>query len=297
MDSDIFAAAAILRSHLKNVQVGVILGSGLGAAAQQVADAGGLVVPFAQLPGMPVPKVVGHEGRLVIGTGRFEGAVLIQGRVHLYEGHPIESLTFATRLLAELGMQHLVVSNAAGGIEEGYQPGDLMLINGHWTLCDVQHRSVTVDAGSSLTMAPFAGRNLDGQFLWNRQLLQLAENLPSSLNIHKGSYAMMSGPNYETPAEIRMLRSLGCQAVGMSTVPEALAAARQLVNVLGISCITNVAAGLSDQPLDHSEVSETAGSVETEFVDWLFRLLDKLLDTGGRRSQRQLASNDQNNES
>lgn len=287
MDSDLTPAATILRKHLQAVHVGVILGSGLGAAAQQVADDGGIVVPYCDLPGMPVTRVAGHEGRLVIGTGKRKGVVLLQGRVHLYEGHPVESLTFATRLLTELGMQHLVVSNAAGGIQEGYRPGDLMLINGHWTFCDVQNHVTEIPSADSPREIPrpFA-RTAAGHYLWNQQLLQIAESLPSSLKIHKGAYAMMSGPNYETPAEIRMLRTLGCQAVGMSTLPEAIAAARRSVKVLGVSCITNVAAGLSDQPLDHSEVSETAGSVETEFVDWLFRLLTKLLE--GPASRRKV---------
>lgn len=282
MDSDICSAADVVRSHLEDarigaIQVGVILGSGLGAAADRVAQAGGIVVPFSDLPGMPMTRVAGHEGRLVIGTGDLEGVVLLQGRVHLYEGHPIESLTFATRLLAACEMKHLIVSNAAGGIQDGYRPGDLMLINGHWTLCDVQQRehSGRTDLGDA-SVGPFS-RTVAGEYLWSRQLIQLAESLPSELKIHQGCYAMMSGPNYETPAEILMLRSLGCQAVGMSTIPEALAAANRSIKVLGISCITNVAAGLSDQPLDHSEVAETAGSVETEFVDWLFRLLRKVL--------------------
>ncbi|MEP3480755.1 MAG: purine-nucleoside phosphorylase [Fuerstiella sp.] len=268
-DSDISLSVQAVRSLMPEVHVGIILGSGLGAAAQQVADNQGLVIPYSELPGMPQTQVAGHEGRLVLGSGELQGVALLQGRVHSYEGHAVDRLTFATRMLAELGMQTLIVSNAAGGIQAGYSPGDLMLIDGHWTLCDVQERD---SAKSSLGKTV----NSVGRCLWSSRLLQLASSLPSALKIHQGCYAMMSGPNYEAPAEIRMLRGLGCQAVGMSTIPEALAAARRGIEVLGISCITNVAAGLSDQPLDHSEVSETAGSVETEFVDWLFRLVKRL---------------------
>lgn len=283
MDPDISLSVQAMKAKLPSVDIGIILGSGLGAAAQKVADDQGIVVPYSDLPGMPQTQVVGHEGRLVLGAGAMEGVALLQGRVHSYEGHAVDRLTFATRLLAALGMKTLVVSNAAGGIQAGYSPGDLMLIDGHWTLCDVQERcctDATLDASLDAlpSVSPNAPPFIGGQsrFLWSSRLLQLASSLPSSLKIHQGCYAMMSGPNYETPAEIRMLRSLGCQAVGMSTIPEAIAAATRNIEVLGISCITNVAAGLSDQPLDHAEVSETAGSVETEFVDWLLRLVSQL---------------------
>lgn len=287
-DPDISRSVHAIGAKVAQVDFGVILGSGLGAAAQRVADNGGLVLPYSELPGMPMTRVAGHEGRLVLGTGSMEGVALLQGRVHSYEGHPTSQLTFATRMLADLGMKILVVSNAAGGIEPDYCPGDLMLIDGHWTLCDVQERfqlpvSHVAPELTEQRSSPIFGKSRQTG-LWSPRLLQLARTLPSSLKIHRGSYAMMSGPNYETPAEIRMLRSLGCQAVGMSTIPEALAAAIRGIEVLGISCITNVAAGLSDQPLHHAEVSATAGSIETEFVDWLFRLI-KLLRNAEHSTQ------------
>lgn len=285
-DADIQEAVETIRGQSGQLHTGIILGSGLGAAAQTVVDSGGIVIPYRLIPGMPQPRVVGHEGRLVLGVGEYAGVALLQGRVHLYEGHPIASLTFATRMLAALGIQRLIVSNAAGGIQEGFRPGDLMLIDGHWTLCDVQQPSLSEpprksaengcakNEGASQTFGlPFRSTK-QAASIWNSRLLQLAQSVPSELKIHLGCYAMMSGPNYETPAEIRMLRSLGCQAVGMSTIPEAMAAANRGVEVLGISCITNVAAGLSDQILDHNEVAETAGSVQKEFVDWLFAVLN-----------------------
>lgn len=289
MDSDVSLAVQAVQAKVPQVDIGIILGSGLGAAAQQVADQAGIVIPYSDLPDMPTTKVVGHEGRLVLGTDAFAGVALLQGRVHSYEGHSVGRLTFATRMLAALGMKTLIVSNAAGGIQAGYCPGDLMLIDGHWTLCDVQERqhvkSETEKTGrhqrlgsSRFGCSTVETWPLQTGGLWSPSLLKQASSLPSDLNIHQGCYAMMSGPNYETPAEIRMLQGLGCQAVGMSTIPEALAAASRGIDVLGISCITNVAAGLSDQPLNHAEVSETAGSVETEFVDWLFRLV-KLIRT------------------
>lgn len=291
MDSDISLSVRAVAEKAAGIDIGIILGSGLGAAAQQVADQQGIVIPYSDLPGMPQTQVVGHQGRLVLGTGSLQGVAFLQGRVHLYEGHAVDRLTFATRMLAALGMKTLLVSNAAGGIQSGYCPGDLMLIDGHWTRCDVQERrfafpkSTDGELSDALSLAassdrfsvtpPTVTRSGRNQ-LWNPQLLKLASSVSSPLTIHQGCYAMMSGPNYETPAEIRMLRSLGCHAAGMSTIPEALAAANRNIDVLGISCITNVAAGLSDQPLNHAEVSQTAGSVETEFVDWLFRLIEQI---------------------
>lgn len=240
----------------------VILGSGLGAVAATVESAGGTVSHYADIPGMPGTAVAGHSGRLVQGVGPWDGTLFFEGRAHYYEGHPLSSVTFATRLACALGIRRLVVTNAAGGISAGFQPGDLMLIDGHWTLLPV----------AEITTRP----PLRSPHIWNADLRQQARQVATPLRLHEGVYAMMSGPNYETPAEVRMLHHLGVSAVGMSTVPEARAAARRGVHVLGISCITNVASGLSDQPLDHAEVSETAGSIEVEFTEWMLNLLPTL---------------------
>lgn len=261
------AAVSLIRTNLAEHGVqphtAVILGSGLGAAGRMAIERGGLAIDYVDIPGMPQPAVAGHAGRLIIGRGELAGVVLLQGRVHYYEGHSLQKMIFPAALMAEIGVRHLVVSNAAGGIGAGFQPGDVMLIDGHWTMLNVQEPDA------------HAGRSLPTGKLWSSRLRRLARKVPTSLTVHEGSYAMMSGPNYETPAEVLMLQKLGVAAVGMSTVPEAYAAARRGIEVLGISCITNVASGLSDQPLDHGEVGEMAASVEEPFTAWLFDLLKR----------------------
>lgn len=215
---------------------------------------------------MPKPAVAGHAGRLVVGQNSLRKVLILQGRVHYYEGHPIADITFATHLLLALGVRQLIVTNAAGGIRDGFLPGDLMILDGHWTFLNVAKPSA-----DSIGLSSCNSKNI-----WSPRLRDLAVNTPTTLNVHQGVYAMMSGPNYETPAEVRMLRTFGVDAVGMSTVPEALAAARRGVEVLGVSCITNVACGLSDQPLDHSDVSETAASVEDRFTQWMLDVVSQL---------------------
>lgn len=263
--TDVQSAARMIGDHLTTLglrpHTAVILGSGLGAAGRMAIEHGGVAIAYADIPDMPQPAVAGHAGRLIIGTGELAGVLFLQGRVHHYEGHSLDRMTFATRLMSVLGVRRLVVSNAAGGIRSGYSPGDMMLISGHWTLLNVQEPAVC------------QGRTLPPSMLWSPRLRELGRSIPTALSVHEGTYAMMSGPNYETPAEVLMLRTLGADAVGMSTVPEAYAAAARGIEVLGVSCITNVASGLSDQPLDHAEVSQTAASVEHEFTSWLFTLL------------------------
>lgn len=264
MDADVLGGRDFVSSiNPHGFHTAVILGSGLGAVAAEAEARGGIVVDYADIPAMPGTAVAGHQGRLVLGQGDLAGMLFFQGRAHYYEGHPLSSVTFATRMSCVLGIRQLVVTNAAGGIAAGFAPGDLMLIDGHWSFLPVAESSTTPHRSVSPR-------------LWNPQLRDLARGVSTELNVHEGSYAMMSGPNYETPAEVRMLHHLGVSAVGMSTVPEALAAARRGVNVLGVSCITNVASGLSDQPLDHAEVSETAGSIEGEFTAWMLTLLQSL---------------------
>lgn len=256
-------AADFVRSEIGEDRIlshAIILGSGLGAVGDQMVDAGGLVLPFHRVPNMPEPAVTGHAGRIVVGTGQHDHCVFVQGRVHYYEGHSLDHLLFATRLLARLGVGQLVVTNAAGGIRSRFLPGDLMLLDGHLSMPSIQQMA---------SRPCFRVTDL----LWNAEWRHQALQIPTSLKIHTGCYAMMSGPNYETPAEVRALRALGADAAGMSTVPEAILAARSGIKVLGVSCITNVASGLSDQPLDHAEVKLTAGRVETEFSQWVLQLL------------------------
>ncbi len=226
-------------------------------------ELGGIAIGYDQVPHLPCPAVGGHAGRLIIGTGELAGTLLLQGRVHLYEGHSLERATFAVRVLQQLGVQNLLVTNAAGGINDAFRVGDLMLLNGHWTFLNVHQPTNETHRG------PSTG-------LWSDRLRHIARTVESSLSVHEGVYAMMSGPNYETPAEVQMLKTLGVDAVGMSTVPESLAAVAAGMEVLGVSCITNLACGLTDQPLNHSEVSRVAAQVETEFVRWLFNVLSRL---------------------
>lgn len=270
LKQDIQIAAACVR-EIAGAAVGnrplhtaVILGSGLGAVGRTAVAEGGIAVDYDKIPGMPVPAVAGHDGRLIIGAGRLAGTLLLQGRIHYYEGHSLDKITFATRLLHSLDIGQLVVTNAAGGIGANFCPGDLMLLDGHWTFLAVAEASTE------------AGRTAASTNLWSERLRRQAAAVSTPLTLHQGVYAMMSGPNYETPAEVRMLQSMNVDAVGMSTVPEALAAARRGMEVLGVSCITNVASGLSDQPLDHAEVNLIASSIEAEFSEWMIKLLQRL---------------------
>lgn len=279
--------------HLQNLQnrkknIGVVLGSGLGGAAARLLEQGGVEVPYAAVPFMPATGVVGHSGRLVIGEISDVAVVFLQGRVHTYEGWNSHEVTFGTRLLAELGIHHLILTNAAGGINSAYRPGDLMLIEGHFSLFqpgtlpmpslstrmslgrEPRQPGYSTGSHTSPLAGPRAGR--DDQ-VWNAAWIQRARKISTPLRVHQGVYAMMPGPCYETPAEIRMLQRLGADAVGMSTIPEALAAARNGMQVLGVSCITNVAAGLSDQLLDHAEVTATANQIAVAFEDWLWEVI------------------------
>lgn len=264
-EDELSSAVVMLKGRLSEFGItprtAVILGSGLGAAGRMAIERDGFAIDYCDVPGMPQPAVSGHAGRLIIGRGLLAGVIFLQGRVHYYEGHTLQKMIFATSLMAKLGVHCLIVSNAAGGITDGYLPGNVMLIEGHWTALNVQEPS-----GSR-------GRQLPAGKLWSPRLRSLAKKVHTALTVHEGVYAMNSGPNYETPAEVRMLRTMGVDAVGMSTVPEALAAAARGIEVLGVSCITNVASGLSDQPLDHKEVGATAASVESAFTAWLFNLL------------------------
>jgi len=245
----------------------VILGSGLRGAAEDAVAAGATAIPYADVPGMPVTRVAGHAGRFVAGGTKLPHTVLLQGRSHLYEGWTVHQATFAVRLLARLGVKKLIVTNAAGGIRSGMNPGDLMLIADHLSLADLSDLAAD-DQPSTIYRRPTA--------LWDEKLIAVATGIPTPLTVHRGCYAMVAGPNYETPAEVRMLSVMGVDAVGMSTVPEAIVASRHGMSVVGVSCITNAASGLTSTPLNHEEVGETAASIETEFISWLWQLLKQL---------------------
>lgn len=265
------ATASILdRAAGRRPRVGLILGSGLGPFADHFEDA--QAIDYAEIPHFPVSGVEGHAGRLVLGRAGGVDCVAMQGRVHYYEGHDLATVTFPTRTLIRLGARTLIITNAAGGIAERFEVGTLMLIRDHLNLFGAN---------------PLRGHNderLGPRFpdltqAYDPELRTLARHAARkmSLTLEEGVYAGLAGPSYETPAEIEMLRRLGGDAVGMSTVPEVIVANHMGARVLGISCITNMAAG--DGPvLSHDDVTETAKLVESTFVALLSGILRQLAE-------------------
>ncbi len=263
----IYLAADYIRSRISlRPTIGLVLGSGLGDFADTLEEA--VRLPYAQIPGFPIPTVPGHTGALVFGRKQGREVVVLQGRIHFYEGLPQQEITLPIRVLAALGVKSLVLTNACGGVNTDFRPGDLMLISDHINF-----------SGSN----PLIGRNLDA---FGPRFPDMSDLYCASLRkairekaeekgipLREGVYAMYSGPNYETPAEIRMFRILGADAVGMSTVPEALVAGQCGLQVVGVSCITNMAAGVLPQKLSHTEVMETANRVHDVFQN----LIDVIL--------------------
>lgn len=239
--------------------IGIILGSGLGELAEQVEDR--VLVKYSEVPHLPESTVKGHAGQFVFGNLEGCPVVLMQGRFHYYEGNKMEDLSLPVYIMKELGVKILIVTNAAGGANLDFEPGNLMLINDHINF--------------ALTN-PLIGKNYeelgprfpDMSEPYDRILIKEAHKVAreNSVVLREGCYMMFSGPTYETPAEVRMARIMGADAVGMSTVPEVIAAKHCGLKVLGISCITNMAAGILDQPLSHTEVIETSARVKNTFI-------------------------------
>ena len=252
-------AAATLRSRLPRhaPALGLVLGSGLGGLAKQLEDA--VTVPFTEIPGFPSATVVGHQGALI--AGRLEGKLVfaLAGRFHMYEGHDATLAAYPTRVLRALGVSVLFVSNAAGGIRRTFAPGDLMLIRDHVNL---MFRNPLVGA-----LEPGDARFPDMSEPYDAALQQLVRDAArrSGVSLQEGVYAGLLGPAYETPAEVRMLERLGADAVGMSTVPEVIVARAMGMRVVGVSCITNLACGLSSTPITHGEVLETTAVAAARF--------------------------------
>jgi purine-nucleoside phosphorylase len=246
--------------------VGLILGSGLGDFADTLRQR--TVIPFADIPDFPQTTVAGHAGAFVFGTCQGRSVVALQGRLHYYEGHSQQTVTLPVRIMAKLGVKQLIATNASGGVNLDYRPGDLMLIRDHINF-----------SGSNpllgMNMPEFGPRFPDVSDLYSKDLRRtiLAKAEEEGIAVRQGVYMMFSGPNYETPAEIRFARIIGADAVGMSTVPEALVAAQCGMQVVGISCITNMAAGILPQGLNHQEVIDTAALVHDKF----HRLLNLVL--------------------
>ncbi|HEY0468649.1 MAG TPA: purine-nucleoside phosphorylase [Polyangiaceae bacterium] len=246
-------------------RVGVVLGSGLGAFAEQLSS--GQRIPYAEIPEMPRSSVAGHAGNLCTGSLGSVEVVCLQGRAHVYEGNSHARSVFGVRLLAELGCSVVLLTNAAGGIHPSFEPGDLMLVTDHLNLM-----------GNNPLCGPNYGAgprfpDLSQAYDLGLQASAREAARHAGVTLREGVYAAMLGPSYETPAEIRMLRTLGADAVGMSTVPEVIALRQCGVRVGAISCITNLAAGLSAQLLDHSEVEATARRARDAFTALLTRWL------------------------
>lgn len=238
------------RSRVKP-EIAVILGSGLGSIAEQTTDA--VTIPYGQIPHFHATSVEGHAGQMV--TGLFQGvpAVFLQGRFHLYEGYPMEDVVFPTRTVCGLGVHTLVLTNAAGGVNTRFRPGDLMMITDHLNLMGDNPLK-----GPNLSQLGPRFPDLSEAYSLDCQNTLRSSAQELGVELHEGVYAGLLGPTYETPAEIRMYRTIGADAVGMSTVPESIAANHLGVRVAGISCITNLAAGLSPQKLSHQEVIENS---------------------------------------
>jgi purine-nucleoside phosphorylase len=256
------AVAAIRKVSPLLPKVGVVLGSGLGEFAARVEEQ--TVIPFAAIPHFRKVSVAGHAGRLVLGKVNGVPVAVLQGRYHYYEGHDISDVVFPVRVLAKLGIAGLLLTNAAGGIGRELRPGDLMIIRDHINLMGLNPLRGTNDERLGPRF-PDMSAVYDPEF----QDMIAAAQKEIGRTAQRGVYLALSGPSYETPAEIRMLAALGADAVGMSTVPEAICARHMGVRVAGISCVTNLAAGISKQPLSHREVTETADRVKNDFIKLL----------------------------
>jgi len=259
-------AAALVRDRSPlRPTVGVVLGSGLGAFADALEDA--RAIPFADIPHFPASTVVGHSGALVVGRSRGVPVAVMKGRVHFYEGYALDQVVFPVRVLGRLGVKTLVLTNAAGAINPAFAPGDLMVVEDH-----INMLGNPLLGPNEETLGP---RFPDMSEVYDRGLRGVAEAACRSCSVpcHRGVYVSLPGPSYETPAEIRMFRTLGADAVGMSTVPEAIAARHMGMRVAGLSCLTNMAAGVTDRKLDHREVLETGERVKSALLEVLARIV------------------------
>ncbi|MGL5764018.1 MAG: purine-nucleoside phosphorylase [Sarcina sp.] len=263
------AADYILEKSNYKPDLALILGSGLGAIADTIENAE--YFNYSDIPGFPVSTVEGHAGRLVI--GKLEGKVVVamQGRFHYYEGYNMQEVTFPVRVMKLLGCEKLIVTNAAGAVNANYKPGDLMIITDH-----INFSGANPLIGKNLS--EFGTRFPDMSDAYDKALRVEVKKVASELGmeLREGVYAMFSGPTYETPAEIRMARTMGADAVGMSTVPEVIVAKHSGLQVVGISCMTNMAAGILDQPLNHEEVMETSEKVRKDFIKLMTSIIKNL---------------------
>ena len=263
-------AARVIRARTDaDVPVAIVLGSGLGAFADELTDS--TSIRYDEIPSFARATVEGHAGRLVIGKTNNVTVAAMQGRFHFYEGYSLEEVTFPIRVLKLLGVRTLILTNAAGSLNTEFTPGSLMVITDHINLIGVNPLIGPNDDR-------FGPRFPDLTSVYARRLQDIVINEANAigLDMRRGIYAALSGPSYETPAEIHMVRTLGADAVGMSTVPEAIVARHMNMEVIGISCITNLAAGVSNRPVDHSQVIATGERVRAEFTELLRRVVARL---------------------
>ncbi len=278
MYAEIQAAAEFIRGRIglasgeSVATIGLVLGSGLGHVGDLLADSqGGVAIPYNAIPHFPTSTVVGHKGRLVFGRHEDTPVVVLQGRVHLYEGYSAAAAVFPIRVLLALGVSRVILTNAAGGLAEGMVPGDLMLISDHLNLTGT---SPLLGVNDERLGPRFPDMTDTYTSVLRDKVIAIADSL--SIQMKEGVYAGLLGPSYETPAEIGMLRTLGADAVGMSTVLEAIAASHGGAEIVGISCITNLAAGISEDKLSHAEVKETATRVEDAFAGLVLAIAAKI---------------------
>jgi purine-nucleoside phosphorylase len=263
-------AARIIRARLKSEpRIGIVLGSGLGAFADNFEEA--VTIPYQEIPGFGRSTAIGHAGQLVIGKVQEVPMLAMQGRLHHYEGYSLEEVTFPMRTFKLLGLKTIILTNASGGINVEFSPGTLMVITDHLNLM-----------GDNPLIGPnderFGPRFPDMSAVYSPGLQEIVmeEAREIGLAVRRGVYAALAGPSYETPAEIHLFRNFGADAVGMSTVPEAIVARHMDMEVLGISCITNLAAGVTDEPISHEDVIETGNRVAATFTQLLKRVVVRL---------------------
>ncbi len=268
------AAQTILSKTKLRPRIGVVLGSGLGAFADEFE--GAARIPYAKIPNFPRSTAIGHAGKMVVGRVGKVAVAAMQGRVHFYEGYAMKEVTFPMRVMARMGIRTVILTNAAGGINTSYQQGCLVVIKDHINL----HASNPQTGPNDERFGP---RFFDMSTAYDKTYRGWAmqEGKKLGMVIHEGVYCILNGPSYETPAEIRFMRAAGADLAGMSTVPEVIAARHMGIKVLGISCVTNMAAGVLDQPINHEEVLETGERVKGQFVALLRAVIRRIAGDAG----------------
>src|SRR5690242_7247415 len=265
------AASFLLSKTGLRPKIGLVLGSGLGAFADEFTAA--TRIPYAEIPYFPQSTAIGHAGKLVFGKVGAIPVAGMQGRVHLYEGYSAKDVVFPIRVFSRMGVKAVILTNAAGGIKREFTQGRLVVISDHINLQGVNPLTGPNDERFGLRFHDMTGA-------YDRRFREMAVGEGNRLGVgmYEGVYAALAGPSYETPAEIRYLRTIGADLVGMSTVPEVIAARHSGMRVLGISCVTNAAAGILDQPLNHVEVLETAERVKGQFISLLKAVIPRIAE-------------------